>query len=169
MKFSRETKNYLVHMVDEAFKTAVDEAVKAREAAAAKAVETFAEYERELDAAKARLLAEARGIAERMGLTFAPGYGLDHVEVFTTQSSHSEIARWCFLETSDGAEGSRVRAFSDVLDETYAARDRARGRAFLEIDCAKDAPSVVETVRRVCSEELAGLAALAATTAGGAK
>jgi hypothetical protein len=157
MKFSRETKNYLSHVVDEMFKTAVEQARRDRDDADAKAQALYARFAESLDTAKARFLAEVRGIAKDMGLAFADGYSIDHAEVFSTPSSHSELARWCFVETSCGAEGSPVKALSDVVDAVVAARDRARGRALLEIECAKDAAGVEAAVRRVCAEELDGV------------
>lgn len=157
MKFSRETKNYLSHVVDEAFRTAIETARAGRDDADARAQALYARFGETLEAAKAGFLATVRGLVKDMGLTFAEGYSIDHAEVFSTQSPHSELARWCFVETSCGAEGSRVKALSDVVDALVAARDRARGRAFLEIDCAKDAAEVEAAVRRVCDEELDGV------------
>lgn len=158
MKFSKETKNYLSHVVDGMFNAAIDKARAARDGADAEAQALYARFDESLAAAKAKFLAEVRGIAKDMGLAFAEGYSVDHAEVFSTPSSHSEFARWCFVETSCGAEGSRVKALSDVVDVLIAARDRARGRALLEIECAKDAAGVEAAVRRVCDEELAGVA-----------
>lgn len=157
MKFSRETKNYLSRIVDEKFKTAVERARRDRDDADAKAQALYARFARALDGARAGFLGVVEGIVKDMGLTFAEGYSVDHAEVFSTQSSHSELARWCFVETSCGAEGSPVKALSDVVDAVVAARDRARGRAFLEIECAKDAAEVEAAVRRVCDEELDGV------------